>query len=115
MYRCNNCGAIFDEPNITAVEEGRGEYWGIPCSETVYYDVCPKCGSYDYVAGTFYSVEIDYQLCDPYTGDVMSKSRHEEFEVFAEDEDYVEDEAVERLYDKYGEDIEISAIVIEEA
>lgn len=41
MYRCEDCGALFYEPK--AVQESRGEYWGVPCSETVYY--CPCCGS----------------------------------------------------------------------
>jgi len=41
MYRfiCE-CGAMFDEPK--AVQESRGEFWGVPCSETMYY--CPVCG-----------------------------------------------------------------------
>lgn len=37
-FRCEECGAIFDWPK--AVEESRGEFWGIPCSETVYYSPC---------------------------------------------------------------------------
>lgn len=38
-YVCE-CGAVFHEPK--AVEESRGEFWGMPCSETMYY--CPVCG-----------------------------------------------------------------------
>ena len=44
MYRCNDCGKEFFEPK--AVEESRGEFWGMPCSETMYY--CPECGSEDF-------------------------------------------------------------------
>lgn len=38
-FRCE-CGCEFDEPE--AVQESRGEYWGVPCWETMYY--CPGCG-----------------------------------------------------------------------
>jgi hypothetical protein len=44
MYRCNDCGCEFCQPK--AVEESRGEFWGIPCSETMYY--CPNCESDDF-------------------------------------------------------------------
>ena len=36
-YRCCNCGC---ECGIHAVEEPRGEFWGFPCSETMYYSDC---------------------------------------------------------------------------
>lgn len=45
MIRCENCGAELDEDELRAVEEPRGEFWGIPCSETIY--VCPICGNDD--------------------------------------------------------------------
>lgn len=38
MYRCYHCGRLFDYP--AAVEEPRGEFWGTPCTETVYYSPC---------------------------------------------------------------------------
>lgn len=38
-FRCE-CGAEFDEPK--AVQESRGEFWGVPCWETMYH--CPCCG-----------------------------------------------------------------------
>lgn len=41
MFKCEDCGKTFDWPNKVA--ESRGEYWGIPCTEDVYY--CPYCGS----------------------------------------------------------------------
>ena len=44
MYKCNCCGKKFDHPR--AVEESRGEFWGMPAYETMYY--CPICGSEDY-------------------------------------------------------------------
>ena len=38
-FRCE-CGAEFDEPEM--VEESRGEFWGVPCYERMFY--CPVCG-----------------------------------------------------------------------
>ena len=37
-FRCDKCGKIFDWPK--EVRESRGEYWGIPCWETMYYSPC---------------------------------------------------------------------------
>jgi len=37
-FRCDKCGREFDWPK--AVQESRGEFWGFPCSETVYYSPC---------------------------------------------------------------------------
>ena len=39
-FHCESCGRDFDRPR--QVEESRGEFWGAPCSETMYY--CPHCG-----------------------------------------------------------------------
>lgn len=38
-YRCRDCGEYCDEPRY--VEEDRGEFWGIPCTERIAY--CPHC------------------------------------------------------------------------
>ena len=38
-YRCIECDAEFDEP--ISWQEGRGEFWGDPCWETVWG--CPIC------------------------------------------------------------------------
>lgn len=44
MLKCTDCGNTFEEP-ITW-QESRGEYWGVPCSETV--SGCPCCkGDYE--------------------------------------------------------------------
>lgn len=43
-FVCNRCGAVFNAPQ--QVEEDRGEFWGIPCTETMYY--CPECGRDDF-------------------------------------------------------------------
>ena len=45
MYCCIECGNVFDEEDVSTWKEGRGEYWGNPCSEDVCG--CPNCaGNY---------------------------------------------------------------------
>lgn len=57
VFRCNDCGHIFDEGEEYTWQESRGEFWGSPCSETLsgcpickesYSEVfpCKICGSY---------------------------------------------------------------------
>lgn len=38
IFRCCNCGKFFDWPR--EVQESRGEYWGVPCYETIYLSPC---------------------------------------------------------------------------
>ena len=40
MYRCCNCGNLFEESEIMKIKEDRGEFWGFPCHETMYYSPC---------------------------------------------------------------------------
>ena len=54
MYKCNDCGNTFDY--LKRVEEPRGEFWGVPCTETMYY--CPCCESDDY---EYYDEEKEYE------------------------------------------------------
>lgn len=44
-YKCEECGAIFDEDEIARWEEYRGEFWGTPAYETEVG--CPHCHSCD--------------------------------------------------------------------
>ncbi len=46
MVKCFDCGWIGDAEELKRVEESRGEFWGTPAYETMYY--CPCCGS-DYI------------------------------------------------------------------
>lgn len=41
MYKCVDCGTVFDEDEIAVWEESRGEFWGVSCSETM--TGCPTC------------------------------------------------------------------------
>ena len=66
MYKCVDCGAVFDEPDTW--EESRGEYWGFPCTETVCG--CPECrGDYEEAfeceecGEWFFKDELEDELC----------------------------------------------------
>lgn len=69
MYRCIECGAIFEEGEEATWEEDRGEYWGVRCTERMsgcpyckggYEEVfeCKECGEY------FFEDEITDELCE---------------------------------------------------
>lgn len=51
-YQCPSCGAILTEDELATVEESRGEFWGVPCWESI--NVCPMCG------------EIPEEYCEPF-------------------------------------------------
>lgn len=38
MYKCNDCGATFDEPKVVY------ERHGLDCPPYERWDVCPRCG-----------------------------------------------------------------------
>lgn len=44
MFRCNECGHVFDEPETW--NECRGEFWGVMSYETMAG--CPECYSTDF-------------------------------------------------------------------
>lgn len=45
MLICNDCNRTFAEEELATWEESRGEFWGMPCSETM--QGCPFCHSCD--------------------------------------------------------------------
>lgn len=47
MLKCEDCGAIFEEEELATWNENRGEFWGMPCFETM--QGCPNCHSGDVV------------------------------------------------------------------
>lgn len=60
MYKCMECGHLFEEGEQKTWKEDRGEYWGSPCYEEISgcplcgeaYEVavaCKKCGGYGYM------------------------------------------------------------------
>lgn len=69
MYRCIECGRIFEEGEEAVWYEDRGEYWGIPCRERV--TGCPSCrGDYEEVfqceecGEWFFEDELEDGLCE---------------------------------------------------
>lgn len=52
MYKCAECGLIFDESEIAVWEEDRGEFWGMPAYEKL--SGCPRC-----FGGGIYEIEDD--------------------------------------------------------
>ena len=43
---CVDCGRVLDEDELIDVKESRGEYWGMPCWETL--GGCPYCKCVDF-------------------------------------------------------------------
>lgn len=46
-WYCFNCQEWFDEPIWEEVDEPRGEFWGVPCTEHCVYVYCPICKEQD--------------------------------------------------------------------
>ena len=46
MFKCLDCGYVFEEGEEAVWYEDRGEYWGVPCRERM--TGCPAChGDYE--------------------------------------------------------------------
>ena len=58
MFKCLNCGKLFDEGELKIVSEPRGEFWGMPCYENV--EVSPCCND-DFI----YIPDDSDQFTDP--------------------------------------------------
>lgn len=87
MYKCRACGEIFDEPYLREAEEDRGEYWGVPCTETMYYSECPHCGEEgDFIEGKVYYAEGKVYYFDEDCNELVLFADFEG-EYFAENDD----------------------------
>ena len=69
MYKCVECGRVFEEGEEAVWYEDRGEFWGVPCSERE--TGCPRCHEpYEEASrckgcGEWHlSDELDGGLCD---------------------------------------------------
>lgn len=72
-FICLECGYVFDEDDISVWREGRGEYWGTPCSEEM--SGCPRCqGEYaktykcdrcdEWITGSYIKLESGERICE---------------------------------------------------
>lgn len=57
-YQCCNCGNIFNGSEIQEVQESRGEFWGMPAYETMYYSPCCTDSVVEVVADDVYDTPI---------------------------------------------------------
>lgn len=98
MYRCNECGHLFEEGEQATWREDRGEFWGSPCSENMsgcplckgdYEEIkpCKICGSYDH--------DYDEDYCNACKKDVQKRFSTFIAEEFTEEER----ELLNELYD----------------
>ena len=69
MFKCTECGCVFEEGEEATWEESRGEFWGVSCSETM--SGCPECqGDYEEAfeckgcGEYFFEDELDDGLCE---------------------------------------------------
>ena len=73
MYCCLECGHIFSADETSVWQESRGEYFGVPCYETV--SGCPRCnGSYaetyrckecgDWIRASYIKLENGERICE---------------------------------------------------
>lgn len=54
MFKCDNCGFEFDEPDFGY--EDMKEFWGSPCTRRV--EICPSCK----MPEEFYEIEEEEEL-----------------------------------------------------
>lgn len=93
MYRCNECGNLFEEGEQARWSESRGEFWGTPCSEEMsgcplckgaYEEIkpCKLCGSYEHIAsGEEYCTDCKNDVLKRFQTFVNSEFTEEEREL----------------------------------
>ena len=81
MYKCLDCGHIFEEGEQQTWSENRGEFWGSSCSEEM--QGCPLCkGEYEKTVccsvcgGNFLEDELNEGVCENCIEDAKSKYRY---------------------------------------
>ena len=86
MYKCLECGNIFDEGEQKTYKEDCGEYWGSPC--TIEFSGCPICsGSYEETksckicGGEFLKEELTGGICEDCIRDNISKDINKCYEL----------------------------------
>lgn len=98
-FKCLDCGRIFTEPK--AVQESRGEYWGFPAYETMYY--CPYCeGDFEEVDKKEYWVSAYKFDGTQFGANIEAEDPDELFEIFYKE--YPNCEIAD--YGDYGEEVD---------
>lgn len=98
MYRCEECGHLFEEGEQEHISECVGEYWGSPAYQE--YDVCPCCGgSYETISpckicGGYENLESGEKYCENCKIEVEKR-----FEALMEEFSEEEREILNELYD----------------
>lgn len=98
MYRCLECGNLFEEGEQARWSESRGEFWGAPCSEEM--SGCPLCkGDYEEIkpckiCGGYENLESGEKYCENCKIEVEKR-----FETLLEEFSEEEREILNELYD----------------
>lgn len=77
MYKCTECGHLFEDGEEVCWKESRGEYWGSPCYEQM--SGCPLCGeAYEEatackVCGGYDDVDEGEEYCEECKKDVLQR------------------------------------------
>lgn len=95
MFKCDDCGHLFEQGEEAIWEESRGEFWGQPCYETV--SGCPKCkgdyskiepckvcGGYNHEAGECYCKDCKEKVKKRFKAFVDKEFTKEERELLNE-------------------------------
>lgn len=90
MYKCTDCGHLFENGEQKTIKENRGEFWGSPAYEEIA--VCPLCGG-DYeeiepckICGGYESLETYEEVCENCKRDILKRYKDLICSNFSEDE-----------------------------
>lgn len=80
-YICSECGKVIDDDDVVCVEESRGEYWGSPCCEKMYYSPCCNAGIEDFYPTCEYCRYFKDNYCEFKEEEVEKNDLCKEFEM----------------------------------
>lgn len=95
MYKCNDCGHLFEDGEEAVWTENRGEFWGFPSYETIigcpickgsYSEIepCRICGGYNHNAGDCYCNDCKKDVKTRFENFVNKEFTEEERELLNE-------------------------------
>lgn len=77
MYKCTDCGHLFENGEQKTIRENMGEFWGSPAYEEK--TVCPLCeGDYEEIepckiCGGYESLETYEEVCEDCKRDILKR------------------------------------------